>query len=144
MSIEDASKRASRESLERENPPSPVVAEATTSDPRVETAIDFIKVNLRRRIRLTELAEVANLSPSHLSRLFKAQTRLTPGEYLRSLRMEEAAYLAAAGRLSMKEIMAKVGYKSKSHFVRDFRRAFHLAPSKYRKSVSRPGSDKRF
>ena len=136
MSIEDASKRASRESLEGKNPPPPGVPESTVNNPRVEIAIDFMKVNLHRRIPLTELAEVANLSPSHLCRLFKAQTRLTPGEYLRSLRMEEAAYLAAAGRLSMKEIMAMVGYKSKSHFVRDFRRSFHVAPSKYRESVS--------
>jgi transcriptional regulator GlxA family with amidase domain len=136
MSIRDASKRASSESLEGKNSAPPAVPENTTRYPRVEIAIDFMKANLHRRIPLTELAEVANLSPSHLGRLFKAQTRLTPGEYLRSLRMEEAAYLAAAGRLSMKEIMAVVGYKSKSHFVRDFRRCFHLAPSKYRKSVS--------
>jgi len=143
MSIEDASKRASGESLEGKNPPTSGVPESTPNNPRVEIAIDFMKVNLHRRIPLRELAEVANLSPSHLSRLFKAQTRLTPGEYLRSLRMEEAAYLAAAGLLSVKEIMAVVGYKSKSHFVRDFSRAFHVAPSRYRKSLSRPGNDKR-
>jgi transcriptional regulator GlxA family with amidase domain len=129
------SKRASRESLEGKNP-APPVPESTTSNPRVAIAIDFMKANLNRRIPLTELAEVANLSPSHLCRLFKAQTRRTPGEYLRNLRMEEAGYLAATGLLSIKEIMAKVGYKSKSHFVRDFRRCFHLAPSKYRESVS--------
>src|SRR5438270_10918058 len=136
MSIKDASKRASRESLEGKNPPSPVDSKSTTRNPRVEIAIDFMKANLHRRIPLPELAEVANLSQSHLCRLFKAQTRLTPGEYLRSLRMEEAAYLAAAGLLSVKEIMARVGYKSKSHFVRDFRRSFHVAPSKYRESIS--------
>ena len=136
MSIKDVGKRASRESLKGKNPLQHVVSEGAPQTARVLIATDFMKANLHRRIPLTELAEVANLSRSHLCRLFKAQTRLTPGEYLRSLRMEEAACLAAAGRLSMKEIMAMVGYKSKSHFVRDFRRAFHLAPSKYRKSVS--------
>ena len=56
--------------------------------------------------------------------------------------MEKARHLVLAGLLSVKEIMAEVGYKSKSHFVRDFRRSFRLAPSEYRKGVSRPHSNK--
>src|SRR5713101_2720940 len=93
MSIKEASKRASTESLNEENPHPPAVTEEALRDPRVQIAIDFMKANLHRRIALTELAEVANLSPSHLSRLFKIQTRLSPGEYLRRLRMEKARHL---------------------------------------------------
>src|ERR1700686_60785 len=133
MSIKDASKRASRESLEGKNPPPPVIPESTTIDPRVEIAIDFLKAHIHRRIPLTELAEVANLSPSHLSRLFKAQTGLSPGENLRKLRMESAGQLVAEGILSIKEILSTVGYKSKNHFVRDFRSSFRLSPTEYRK-----------
>jgi transcriptional regulator GlxA family with amidase domain len=141
MSIKEASKRASSESLNEKNPHPHVVPEGALRDPRIQIAIEFMRANLHRRIPLTELADVANLSPSHLSRLFKIQTRLSPGEYLRRLRMEKARHLVAAGLLSVKEIMATVGYKSKSHFVRDFRTSFGLAPSEYRKSVLRPQSD---
>jgi transcriptional regulator GlxA family with amidase domain len=142
MSIKDVSKRASGESLIEKNPHTHFVPATALSDSRIQIAIDFMKANLHRRIPLTELAEVANLSPSHISRLFKTQTRLSPGEYFRRLRMEKARNLVAAGLLSVKEIMAVVGYKSKSHFVRDFRRSFRLAPSEYRKGVSRPQSNK--
>jgi transcriptional regulator GlxA family with amidase domain len=141
MSIRDGSNRGSNELSKGKNHPN-VVAESPLRSPRVEIAIDFMKANLHRRIPLAELAGVANLSPSHLSRLFKLQTRLSPGEYLRKLRMEKALELVAAGLLSIKEIMSAVGYKSKSHFVRDFRRSFRLAPSEYRREVSRPQSDK--
>src|SRR5438309_1698621 len=133
MSIKDVSKRASGESLKGKNPHQYVVSEAAPQSARVQIATDFMKANLHRRVSLAELSEVANLSPSHLSRLFKAQTRLSPGEYLRRLRMEIARQLVAAGLLSIKEIMAMVGYKSKSHFVRDFRSSFRLPPSEYRK-----------
>jgi AraC family transcriptional regulator len=133
MSIKDVSKRASRQSLKEKNPHHHVVSEGAPRSARVQIATDFMKANLHRRIPLTELAEVANLSPSHLSRLFKAQTRLSPGEYLRRLRMETARQRVADGLLSIKEIMTMVGYKSKSHFVRDFRMAFRIAPSEYRK-----------
>jgi AraC-like DNA-binding protein len=47
--------------------------------------------------------------------------------------MEEALHLVSAGLLSIKEIMTRVGYRSKSHFVRDFKACFRLAPSDYRK-----------
>jgi transcriptional regulator GlxA family with amidase domain len=135
MSIKDVSKRASRQSLKGKNPHQHVVSEGAPQSARVQIAIDFMKANLHRRIPLAELAEAANLSPSHVSRLFKAQTSLSPGEYLRRLRMEKAGCLVADGLLSIKEIMAMVGYKSKSHFVRDFRSSFRLAPSEYRKSA---------
>lgn len=142
MSIRDVSKRASRELLKGKSPHKRFISETALSDSRIQIATDFMKANLHRRIPLAELAEVANLSPSHISRLFKTQTRLSPGEYLSRLRMEKARQLVLAGLLSVKEIMAEVGYKSKSHFVRDFRRSFRLAPSEYRKGVSRPHNNK--
>jgi transcriptional regulator GlxA family with amidase domain len=128
MSIEDAGKRAS---LEGRNPGVP----ESTRNRRVEIAIDFMKVNLHRRIPLAELARAVNLSPSHLSRLFKTQTRLTPGEYLRRLRMEMARQFLETSLMSIKEIMALVGYKSRSHFVRDFKDSFRLPPSEHRKRM---------
>lgn len=106
-------------------------------DPRVEIVIDFMNANLERKVPLKELADVANLSQSHLSRLFKTQTEMSPGEYLIRLRMERARQLLATSLLSIKQVMAKVGYYNKSHFARYFRGFFHLSPSEYRKSVSR-------
>jgi transcriptional regulator GlxA family with amidase domain len=135
MSIKEASKRASSESLKGKDPQHHI-PQSTIRNPRVRIAIDFMEANLHRRISLAELAEVANLSPSHLSRLFKIQTTLSPGEYLRRLRMEKSRHLLATTLLSMKEIMATLGYKSRSHFVRHFRRSFRLPPSEYRKRLS--------
>jgi len=55
-----------------------------------------------------------------------------------SLRMQKAAKLLATSRLSVKQIMALVGYDNKSHFVRHFRRLFGQAPSEYRKASPTP------
>jgi transcriptional regulator GlxA family with amidase domain len=99
--------------------------------------IDFMNANLARKVSLRELADVANLSQSRLSHLFKSQTERSPGEYLIRLRMEKARELLATSLLSIKQVMAMAGYYNKSHFARHFRRFFHLSPSEYRKSVSR-------
>lgn len=116
------------EAIEPESRP-----QETPRDPRVQIAIDFMKTNLRRSVSLSELADTANLSPSHFSSLFKTQTGIPPGEYLIRLRMEKARNLLTIGLLSVKEVMALVGYDTRSNFVRHFRRYFDLAPSEYRK-----------
>jgi AraC-like DNA-binding protein len=103
---------------------------------RIKIVIDFMNTNLQRRLSLNELAKLANLSASHLSRLFRTETKLSPWEYLIWLRMERARKLIATSLLSIKEVMAAVGYDSKSHFSRHFRRAFGVTPSEYRKGFS--------
>jgi transcriptional regulator GlxA family with amidase domain len=135
MSIKEARERASRESIKGKNPRRHA-AQSKLSNSRVQIVIDFMKANLHRRIPLAELAKVAHLSPSRLSHLFKTQTGVSPGGYLRRLKMEKARHLLATSLMSVKEIMAMMGYKSKSHFVRDFRRSFRLAPSECRDRVS--------
>jgi transcriptional regulator GlxA family with amidase domain len=137
MSIKDVSKRASSESLKGKNPQPHVVAEGAARNLRVQIAIDFMKTNLYRRIPLVELGRVTNLSSSRLSHVFKIQTELSPGEFLRILKMERARDLLATSLMSVKEIMAAVGYNNKSHFVRHFRRSFRLSPSEYRERISK-------
>ena len=136
MSIKEASKRASGESLIENGPRPLVVPESAIRNRRVRIVIDFMNANLQRKISLTELANVVDLSPSHLSQLFKTQSGLSPGEYLRRLRMEKARRLLATSLLSIKQIMAQVGYDHRSNFVRHFRRYFDLAPSEYRERAS--------
>lgn len=136
MSIKEASKRARAESTKGKSVHESVVPYAGIPNQRVRIVIEFMTANLHRRIRLDELAKVANLSPSHLSHIFKTQTGLSPGEYLRTVRMEKARHLLATSLLSIKQIMAIAGYNSKSHFVRHFKKSFGVAPSEYRKSIS--------
>ncbi len=136
MSIKEGSKRASAKSQKRRLAGGSAVTQNRTFDPRVLLVIDFMKSNLQRSISLNELAGVANLSPSHLCRLFKSQTGISPGEYLRRLRMEKARQLLSTSVLSVKQVMAAAGYNSKSHLVRHFRRSFGMTPSEYRRTLS--------
>jgi AraC-like DNA-binding protein len=102
-------------------------------DPRVQSVIDFMNINLQETISLPELAAVAYLSPSRFSHLFKAQTGVSPVEYFIRLKMEKAGQLLKTSLISIKEIMALVGYDTRSNFVGQFRKYFDCAPSAYRK-----------
>ena len=140
MSIKQETKRASARSLKPQIREPQTIYEAPIpdqrQDPRIRIVLDFLNANLHRRIRLTELAEAAKISPSRLSHLFKTEMGLSPGQYLMRLRMQKAGTLLATSRLSVKQIMAAAGYDDKSLFVRHFRRSFGLAPSEYRKAAS--------
>jgi AraC-like DNA-binding protein len=108
-----------------------------SSDPRVQAAIDFMNANFHRKITMDDLAEVANASTAHFSRLFKLETGLTSSSYLIGLRLGKARQLLRTTLLSVKEVMAAVGYNSKGHFARHFKRQFGVSPSEYRSRVVR-------
>jgi AraC family transcriptional regulator len=137
MSMKHGSKRASARSSRGQIQEPQGVAQAPIRDPRVQIVIDFMNANCQRNVSLTDLAEAADLSTSHVSYLFNIETGHSPGEYLRRLRMGKARHLLTTSLLRVKQIMAIVGYNSKGHFARDFRRSFGLAPSEYRKSLQK-------
>ncbi|SRR6266404_365607 len=133
---------ADHESLRGKKAPLPLDVGPPIRDPRIQIVLDFLDANLHRRIRLNEIAEAATLSPSRLSHVFKDEMGISPGKYLRRIRMQKAGSLLATSRLSVKQIMAMAGYDNKSLFVRQFRKAFDVTPSEYRK-LRQPDSKKR-
>lgn len=101
-------------------------------NPAIRRIIDHMKANLQRRLTLTDLARSAKLSRSRMSDLFKAETGLSPGKYLKTLRMQKAAELLETTSLTVEQIRAKVGMRDKSHFIRAFKKTYGKTPSKYR------------
>lgn len=104
-----------------------------TMDQRVLTVIALMKHDPRQSLPLSRLAQTVNLSPTRLCYLFKAETGTPPARYLRALRMQDATTLLADTFLSVKEIIARVGFTDESHFVKNFKRIYGVTPTEYRK-----------
>lgn len=101
-------------------------------DRRVSHVIATMGSNLRRKLTLTAMAESVGLTPEHLCRVFKTEVGLSPGKYLKQIRMREAERLLAGTFLSVKEITTAVGFTDESHFVRDFKSVYGLTHTQYR------------
>jgi transcriptional regulator GlxA family with amidase domain len=101
-------------------------------DQRVQKAIRLMQENLSRKLLPGEIAIAVNLSLAHLRYLFKAETGMSPAQYLRSLRMQEARRLLETTFLSVKEVMHRIGVNDESHFTRDFKKVYGLTPAQYR------------
>jgi transcriptional regulator GlxA family with amidase domain len=104
----------------------------TALDRRITSAVEHMQQHLGDRIVIPELAARVNLSPSRFRDLFRAQTGMGPAQFLQQLRLRRARLLIERTFLSVKEVMALVGYNDPSHFSRDFRRSYGVSPSALR------------
>ena len=107
-------------------------------DRRVQAIIDYMLEDLSRPFRLEDMAQSVNLSASRLQHLFKADTKMTAAQYLKSLRMQRAKQLIDSTFLNTKEIMQRVGIKDESHFVREFKKIYGLPPGSYKQRLPSP------
>lgn len=101
-------------------------------DWRITWAVDHMQRHLEEPLTVPHLAAQVNLSPSRFRHLFSAQIGLAPIEYIQRVRLRRARLLMEHTFLTVKEVMALVGYNDPSHFSRDFRRYHGVTPSSLR------------
>ena len=97
---------------------------------RVTRAIDWLNKNFTEPLRIDALAQVANLSNSALHHRFKAVTAMSPLQYQKQLRLQEARRLIINEGLDVSSACYRVGYESASQFSREYNRQFGCPPSK--------------
>ena len=83
-------------------------------------------------LTVDSLARDAFMSTSGLFKRLKALTGMSPGEYITTSRMKEAASLMKNTALSIDDISIKVGFRSHSYFSTCFKNHFGMSPKKYR------------
>lgn len=99
---------------------------------RLYRARDFAVASLENEITIGDMAEVANMSPSHFLRTFKLLFRTTPYQYLRARRMHRAGYMLRHYDIPVTEVCNSVGFISLSNFSWEFKKWYGLSPREYR------------
>jgi AraC family transcriptional regulator len=93
---------------------------------------DYIGDNLASRLKLSDIAGIANLSRFHVSRFFKASTGLSPHQCVIERRSEPARELLTATDLPIHEIAWQVGFADQRHPGRHNDDASALRPGRFR------------
>jgi AraC-like DNA-binding protein len=99
-------------------------------EPRVALALTFVS-ELRREVSLTEMARSMHMSASSLRHLFTIEMDISLLRDLKEQRMRRAKELLEITHFNLKQIMARVGIKDRSHSVRDSRAAYWLSAQRY-------------
>ena len=97
---------------------------------QISRAIAWIKQHYTAPFRVEALASAVGMSPSNLYEHFKAVTSMSPLQYQKQLRLQEARRLMLAGTLDAAGAAFEVGYESPSQFSREYRRLFGQPPAR--------------
>lgn len=92
-------------------------------------ALSFMHEKMSERIRLADLASLADLSPFHFARQFRTSMGIAPHAYLVRVRVEEAARLILRGAPAA-DAAANVGFSSQGHLTQHMRRALGITPGR--------------
>jgi len=102
------------------------------SDQQLGQLRDYCDSHLEQKITLDELAHLTGLTRFQFIRHFQKRTGLAPHAWLLRLRLERACTQLKDTKNSLTDIAANVGFYDQSHFNRAFKKAYQIAPSRYR------------
>ncbi|GGG15769.1 AraC family transcriptional regulator [Paenibacillus abyssi] len=109
-------------------------AKPTDIERQIDQAILWLSLQYEQSISIERIAKALGYHRTHLSKMFKQTTGLSPMQFLYKIRMERAEVLLA-GQLTISQIASSVGYPDALYFSKQFRKWKGLSPSEYREQL---------
>lgn len=117
--------------------PSPAPAPGM-SPQQLQRVLHCIESRIAEPLRIRHLAQEAQMSPFHFSRMFKRSTGHSPHQFVTRHRMEKAKKLLAGSDLPIVAVASAVGYLTQAHFTSAFGRYAGVTPKAYRLGQRQP------
>ena len=92
----------------------------------------YVQNNYQLQIDRNNIAETFNISPNHLSRIFRQDGHMKFTDYITFVRIDRAKYMLRNYPLKLKEVAQRCGYKDVNYFCSVFKRKTGRTPSEYR------------
>jgi AraC-like DNA-binding protein len=99
---------------------------------RLNRVLEYIRANIGEDLKLSALAEIANMSPHYFCELFKQSTGLSPHRYVLRAKIERAKEYLRDLRVSVFEASVLTGFADQSYFTKVFRRVVGVTPTEFR------------
>jgi len=95
---------------------------------RIGKVVEHLQKDYAMPLKVTDLAQMANMSPSAFHLHFRQVTNMSPLQYQKQIRLQEARRLLSVDAVDAASVAFKVGYESPSQFSREYRRLFGQPP----------------
>jgi AraC-like DNA-binding protein len=101
----------------------------------IRQAQQYVSSHIREKLSVPLVARQVDVSPSYLTALFHKNLQISPGEYIRRIKLQESKQMIRENNLNFTEIAAELQYSTVHHFSRQFKEKFGITPTEYAKSV---------
>lgn len=101
----------------------------------IRRAQQYISAHVREKLTVPLVARHVDVSPSYLTALFRKNLQISPGEYIRRVKLQESKQMIREDNMNFTEIAAVLQYSTVHHFSRQFKDKFGITPTEYAKSV---------
>ena len=101
----------------------------------IRRAQQYVSAHIREKLSVPTVARMVDVSPSYLTALFHKNLQISPGEYIRRIKLQESKQMIRENNLNFTEIAAALQYSTVHHFSRQFKEKFGITPTEYAKSV---------
>ena len=101
----------------------------------IRHAQQYISAHIREKLSVRLIAQQMDVSPSYLTVLFQKNLQISPGEYIRRIKLQESKQMIRENNLNFTEIAAALQYSTVHHFSRQFKEKFGITPTEYARSV---------
>ena len=101
----------------------------------IRRAQQYISTHIREKLSVPIVARNVDVSPSYLTALFHKNLQISPGEYIRRIKLQESKQMIRENSMNFTEIAAALQYSTVHHFSRQFKDKFGITPTEYAKSV---------
>ena len=101
----------------------------------IRRAQQYVSSHVREKLSVPAVARMADVSPSYLTALFHKNLQISPGEYIRRIKLQESKQMIRENSMNFSEIAAALQYSTVHHFSRQFKDKFGITPTEYAKSV---------
>ena len=119
--------------LEMANPDIVRANEDAIHKENIQRVKEYIADHLNEKITVNYLAEAVHMSPTHFSRIFKAQTGFSPYDYVVVSRLNKAKEYLLTTEMSVAEIAYETGFNTEANFVYCFTNNEGISPGKFRR-----------
>lgn len=104
----------------------------------IKPAVKYLHENYTNELmNMGDLADLCQISEDYFRKLFKQAYGISPIKYINHLKLTYAAELINSGMYSVTEAAMESGYDNISHFSREFKRYYGVAPRDYFKNINR-------
>ena len=101
-------------------------------DKLLKRIMDVINQNIQNsELSIDNIASEVGISRVHLHRKMKALTGQTPHEFIRSIRLKQAAHLLSQPGMNITEVVYACGFTSAASFATIFKKYYGMAPREY-------------